>query len=119
METLQRSLAELAGTTTCHYCHAPLGEERAVANTREGPRWFLQVRPRASLGQLLSAVEEDARMKTRCDTCGGPFGLIRQKWLGYHFCCEACMEDWMAKRQRALQSFKQWIHGTRSEEHTS
>ncbi len=40
METLQRSLAELAGTITCHYCHAPLGEERAVANTRDGPRWF-------------------------------------------------------------------------------
>jgi len=56
--------------------------------------------------------------KGRCDTCGGPFGLTRQKWLGYQFCCTTCMEDWLAKRQREIESFKRWFYGSSVREST-
>lgn len=29
----------------CHYCHTPLGVERAVANTPAGPRYFCKADP--------------------------------------------------------------------------
>ena len=55
-------------------------------------------------------------MKTRCDTCNGPFGLIRRKFLGYHFCCKSCEAAWMAKRERALADFKHWLYGAPTHE---
>jgi hypothetical protein len=50
--------------------------------------------------------------KIRCDACGERFGLTRQRWLVYQFCCNACMEDWLARRQREIESFKRRVYGS-------
>ncbi len=51
-------------------------------------------------------------MKTSCDECGGKFGMTRRKWLGYHFCKEACETAWRLKQDQAIASFKRWLYGT-------
>jgi hypothetical protein len=47
-------------------------------------------------------------MKTRCDYCGGRFGLTRHKWLGYQFCNKECELAWRAKREAAVAAFRRW-----------
>jgi hypothetical protein len=44
--------------------------------------------------------------KKRCDSCGGRFGLTRQKWLGYQFCRKACKDDFLAKIVRQREQLK-------------
>jgi hypothetical protein len=51
-------------------------------------------------------------MKIRCDCCNGPFGLIRHRELGYQFCSEACKNEWLAKRSKAIRDFKRWLYGS-------
>ena len=49
-------------------------------------------------------------MKTKCDYCGGPFGLTRRRWLGYQFCKKQCELAWRAKREEAVAAFRRWLY---------
>jgi len=45
-------------------------------------------------------------MKTRCDYCCGPFGLIRRRHFGHQFCSEACEEGYKKDRSKIIAEFK-------------
>ena len=45
-------------------------------------------------------------MKTRCDHCCGAFGLVRRRYFGYQFCCEACEGAYKEERAKIVAQFK-------------
>jgi hypothetical protein len=49
-------------------------------------------------------------VKTKCDYCGGRFGLSRRKWLGYQFCKKECELAWTAKREETVAAFRRWLY---------
>ena len=44
------------------------------------------------------------KLKNRCASCGGKFGLVSQYYWGLRFCCKACKTSFLQKRQRTLLS---------------
>jgi hypothetical protein len=51
-------------------------------------------------------------VKTKCDYCGGRFGLTRRKWLGYQFCKKECELAWTAKREETVANFRRWLYSS-------
>ena len=45
-------------------------------------------------------------MKTRCDYCCAPFGLLRRRYFNYQFCCEACEEAHKEQRSKMIAEFR-------------
>jgi len=50
-------------------------------------------------------------MKTKCDFCGRPFGLVRYRWGRYRFCRKRCERVFREHRDRELGVFQllKWL----------
>jgi predicted nucleic acid-binding Zn ribbon protein len=48
-------------------------------------------------------------MHKRCTHCGGPFGLIRQRWWGERFCSDRCRKKFLDKIAKDRERFRKWI----------
>jgi hypothetical protein len=56
-----------------------------------------------------------AGMKTRCDYCCGPFGLVRRRNFDHQFCCEVCEEAYKQRRAKMVAQFKSGFYSTVSD----
>jgi hypothetical protein len=56
-----------------------------------------------------------ANMKTRCEYCGGPFGLIRRRYFDHQFCCEACETAYKEQRAKIATQLKSSSYPSLSE----
>jgi hypothetical protein len=56
-----------------------------------------------------------ASMKTRCDHCCGPFGLIRRRYFDHQFCCEVCEEAYKKQRAKIAAQFKSGFYSSISD----
>jgi predicted nucleic acid-binding Zn ribbon protein len=56
-----------------------------------------------------------ANMKTRCDNCCGPFGLVRRRYFDHQFCCEACEEAYKEQRAKIAAQFKSGFYQSLSD----
>jgi hypothetical protein len=54
----------------------------------------------------LNGAEIGDAMKTRCDYCCAPFGLLRRRYFNYQFCCEACEEAYKEQRSKMIAEFR-------------
>ena len=56
-----------------------------------------------------------ANMKTRCDNCCGPFGLVRRRYFDHQFCCEVCEEAYKEQRAKIAAQFKSGFYQSLSD----
>jgi hypothetical protein len=49
-------------------------------------------------------------MKTRCDYCCAPFGLVRRRYFNHQFCCEPCEEAYKEQRSKIVAEFKSGLY---------
>jgi hypothetical protein len=49
--------------------------------------------------------------KKQCHNCGSDkFGLVRQRWLAFHFCSRNCKVKFFAKRKRQVGQTTRWLN---------
>jgi hypothetical protein len=53
-----------------------------------------------------------SKVKPRCETCKGTFGLIRHRFAHKQFCSKQCLDEYLAKGTQRSH-FKQWIDFSR------
>jgi endogenous inhibitor of DNA gyrase (YacG/DUF329 family) len=49
------------------------------------------------------------KIRVRCATCGGSFGLIRHRSSSKQFCSKHCLEQYLAKRKQQPFDLQQWM----------
>jgi hypothetical protein len=49
-------------------------------------------------------------MKTRCDYCRGPFGLVRTRYFDRQFCCEECERAYKDQRSEIVAQLKSGMY---------
>jgi hypothetical protein len=42
------------------------------------------------------------KLKNRCASCGGKFGLVSQYYWGLRFCCKTCKTSFLQKQRRTF-----------------
>jgi endogenous inhibitor of DNA gyrase (YacG/DUF329 family) len=47
--------------------------------------------------------------KKRCDTCGGKFGMVVQRWYGMRFCRKRCRELYLDKLAQDRDRIRKWF----------
>jgi hypothetical protein len=48
-------------------------------------------------------------MSKRCHQCGGRFGLTRQRWYQYQFCCMKCRSRFLDELAADRERIRKWL----------